>query len=99
MLCRRAGRRYCSSGDPQQLAHSQARALYDTHRALEYVRLRRPRVVIVENVKATTVVAPLTDMLLRITGYTWHGGVVDPWEALRIPMDRTRHFWLGVRTS
>ena len=61
---------------------------------LEYVRLRRPPVVVVENVDETSVVAPLTGLLSRLHGYDVEAGVLTPDEHAAAGIARTRHFWL-----
>lgn len=74
-----------------------ARSLLDCHRSLDYVRSRQPRAVLVENVAEASIVMPLTDMLLRIPGYTWHGGTLDSSTHFGIPMARKRYYWVGIR--
>ena len=37
------------------------------------------------------------DMLLRLPGYRWEMGPLDPRQVAGAPMARSRHFWLGFR--
>lgn len=65
--------------------------------SLGYVRTRRPKAVIVENVNEASVTGLLTGMLGRITGYEMESGVLDPQGTLGEPMARERRFWVLMR--
>jgi site-specific DNA-cytosine methylase len=68
-------------------------------KSLGYVRLRRPKVVVVENVCEASIVGPLTAMLERIEGYSLETGALDPRVVARAPMARMRQFWVLERES
>ena len=72
-----------------------ARAAADFDMSLDYVRRRKPRVVIVENVSESSAVLPLTWVLTSIPGYAWSTGVLDPYEDLGEPVRRERQYWVG----
>ena len=74
-----------------------AEAAADFDRSLDYVRRQGPKVVVVENVTASSVVLPITCMLASIPGYEWATGVLDPHVDLGEPVDRTRQFWVGLK--
>jgi len=65
-------------------------------RSLEYVRLSRPRVVIVENVAEPSMVGPMTGLLSRLEGYKLETSPLDPLTVARVPICRTRQFWVLV---
>jgi hypothetical protein len=65
--------------------------------ALGYVRLRRPRVVVVENVAEASAQGPITGLLSRIEGYTLEACVLGPQDAAGAPMARDRQFWILTR--
>ena len=67
--------------------------------SLEYVRRRRPRVILAENVCAEAVVKPLTAMLARLPGYQWETGRLDPREVAGARMARARQYWVGLRVD
>ena len=75
----------------------QRATLEDLWRSLEYVRRRRPAVVVLENVNQASIVGPLTAMLGRLDGYGLEAGVLDPRTTARAPMARERHFWVLTR--
>lgn len=76
----------------------QDKSLGDVFRCLAYVRLRRPRVVIVENVCESGVVGPVTGLLSRLVGYARvETSVLDPRDIARLPVARERQFWVLVR--
>ena len=77
-------------------AREQARALADTYAALDYARLARPKVVIVENVEAAELREHMDMMLLAIPGYAWRRATIDPREVGGFAA-RLRSFWVGVR--
>ena len=80
--------------DPSEEA--QATSMATAWRALEYVRRRRPTVVVVENVTNATVVPPMTGLLLRLERYRVWTAPLDPRQAADAPMARERQFWLLV---
>ena len=91
----------CQPFSPRNHERSRAkqlRALADTHAALDYVRIARPRAVIVENVNAPEVVQPIDGILGRIPGYAWLKAIVDPRD-LGAASARTRCFWVGTRVG
>ena len=71
-----------------------AASLGDIWVMLEYVRERRPPVVVVENVNETSIVAPLTGLLTRLEGYSVTGGVLTPQTHGAADIARERYYWL-----
>ena len=65
--------------------------------ALDYVRLARPRVVVVENVTVAGYVGPLTTIIGGIRGYEWLTCTLDPYRDLNEPVARLRQYWIGER--
>jgi hypothetical protein len=86
-----------SDANRQKSEESQMQSLSDMWKSLEYVRARRPRVVVVENVATRGVVEPLTGLLTRLEGYSVRRGVLRPQEAALSPIARKRYFWVLVR--
>ena len=78
---------------------AQAKALQDTSDALEYVRRRQPRAVVLENVDEPGVVPFVDDMLGKIEAYRWERVVIDPADHCGWPMHRRRAYWIGMRLS
>ena len=66
-------------------------------KALEYVRLKRPRVVVVENVAEASAQGPITGLLSRIEGYTLEVCALGPQLTAGAPMARDRQFWILTR--
>ena len=64
--------------------------------SLEYVRQRRPSIVIMENVSDSEAISAISSMVLAITFYTWHGGIIDTHRHCGLPMTRRRYFWVGT---
>ena len=77
--------------------HDQARALANTHAALDYVRLAQPRTVMVENVDVPELRGHMDMLLLGIPGYQWRRAIIDPREVGGFAA-RQRCYWVGVRT-
>jgi len=69
------------------------------HRSLDYVRVVRPKAVLIENVNAESVMRPLTAMVGRIGGYAWWAGVLSPETHAEDPMKRERFFIVGERLA
>ena len=63
--------------------------------ALEYVRLRRPPLVLIENVDDRDLAGAMEPILRAIPGYEWASQVVDPLVHAAVPVRRERRFWLG----
>ena len=76
---------------------AQAKALQDASDALEYVRRRQPRAVVLENVDEPGVVPFVDDMLGKIEQYRWERVVIDPADHCGWPMHRRRAYWIGMR--
>ena len=74
-----------------------AAAMEPLHLALRYVRVARPRAVLVEMVDEEVAVTPISAMLGGIAGYEWVRMAVCPWEHLGRPVRRPRSFWVGRR--
>ena len=68
-------------------------------RSLDYVRRRRPRVVIMENVNDQRLAERLGAILSRIRGYRWRRAVINPSQDLGSAMDRERAYWVGTLKS
>lgn len=66
-------------------------------KGLEYVRLRRPAIVVCENVDMVGVVGPLTGMFGRLPGYKIETAMLDPRSVAGAPIVRERRFWVLVR--
>ena len=80
-------------------AQTQHDALSGIWDSLEYVRLRRPKAVVVENVCEASVTGPLTGLLSRLKGYTLAEEELDPREVAHAPTARMRHFWVLTRVD
>ena len=78
-------------------ATSQHHSLGCVWESLAYVRERRPRVVIVENVSEPSMVEPMTGMLARIGGYSLETAELEPIDVVGAPVARRRRFWVMVR--
>ena len=76
--------------------HDQARSLANTHAALDYVRLARPRTVMAENVDVPELRGHMDMLLLGIPGYWWRRAIIDPREVGGFAA-RQRCYWIGVR--
>ena len=74
----------------------QASSIDSVSSSLEYVRLRRPRVVVVENVVKASIVPAVTGMLSRLAGYRLRTAPLGPSEAADAPTARQRQFWVLV---
>ena len=77
----------------------QAEALGEIWDGLEYVRRRRPRAVVMENVAEPALVGAVTGMLSRLEGYVLETGKVDPFATFGAPMVRERQYWVLTRTD
>ena len=64
---------------------------------MAYVRLQRPKVVVVENVNEPSSSGPITGLLCRLAGYSLETGVLDPREVAKMPIARERRYWILVR--
>ena len=71
-------------------------SLEDIDRGLDYVRNRKPRVVLMENVSTPWVVLGVNALVGEIRGYVWKAVRINPIKALGWPMGRVRHYWVGV---
>ena len=71
-------------------------SLEDISTAMDYIRNRKPRIVIVENVCTGWVALGITCLLGGIRGYTWKTTALDPLSDMGEPMSRERQFWVGV---
>ena len=74
-----------------------AAAFGEIDSSMDYVRLRKPRVVLVENVCDRLLGERMDAMLRRIGGYRWRCVVVNPSSDLGGAMDRERAYWVGTR--
>jgi hypothetical protein len=74
-----------------------AAAFGEIDSSMDYVRLRGPRVVLVENVCDRLLGERMDAMLRRIGGYRWRYVVVNPSSDLGGAMDRERAYWVGTR--
>ena len=72
-------------------------SLEDIDRALDYVRNRKPRVVLMENVSTPWVVLGVNALIGGIDDYVWEAARIDPTKALDWAMGRVRHYWVGKR--
>ena len=72
-----------------------AAAFVELDRSLDYVRLRRPRVVILENVCDPLLAERVNAAVSRIGGYRWRRIELSP-HVLGRAMERERAFWVGV---
>ena len=88
-----------SKRNHKRSAQTQHDALSGIWDSLEYVRLRRPKVVVVENVTEASVTGPLTGLLSRLKGYTLAEEELDPRDVAHAPTARTRHFWVLTRAD
>jgi hypothetical protein len=93
--CESYSKRNHSTGEAETTAQNMASA--KVWQALEYVRLKRPRVVVVENVAEASAQGPITGLLSRIEGYTLEACALGPQEAAGAPMARDRQFWILTR--
>ena len=75
----------------------QACSLQDTSDALDYVRLMRPRAVVIENVDEPSLILFVDDLVGGIDGYRWERVVIDPAVHSQWPMHRRRCYWIGMR--
>ena len=78
-------------------AGAQNMALDKVQRCLRYAALRRPKVVVMENVAEPDATGPITGLVSRLEGYVVEGGRLDPRTTAHAPMARERHFWLLTR--
>jgi hypothetical protein len=78
---------------------AQHMTLGDVWDSLEYVRLGRPRVVVVEKVSEPEATGPMTGLLSRLEGYRLRTGTLDPRTTTGVPVARTRQFWVLVRND
>ena len=86
-----------SKRNHSRTSESQNKSLIDIWKALEYVRLRAPRVVVMENVTEVSGTGPITGLLSRLEGYTMEKGELDPRTTALAPMARERSFWVLTR--
>ena len=70
-------------------------SLVDVYQSLDYVRLRSPDVVFVENVASARVVRPLSAMLSALVQYEWEMCVCDALDVGGGPTARKRCYWVG----
>ena len=75
-----------------------ATAFGEIDSSMDYVRLRKPRVVLVENVCDRLLGERMDAMLRRIGGYRWRYVVLNPSSDLGGAMDRERAYWVGTRS-
>ena len=75
-----------------------AAAFGEIDSSMDYVRLRKPRVVLVENVCDRLLGERMDAMLRRIGGYRWRYVVLNPSSDLGGAMDRERAYWVGTRS-
>ena len=87
----------CSRRNRHKSTGEQDRMLGTFWASLEYVRMRRPRVVIVENVHEASAVGPITGLLGRLKDYTMESDPLDPTTTARASVWRTRHYWVLTR--
>lgn len=78
---------------------AQNMALDRVQRCLRYVTLRRPKVVVMENVAEPDATGPITGLVSRLEGYAVEGGKLDPRTTAHAPMARERYFWILTRTD
>ena len=83
-----------SARNHHRTADGWASSLGDIWAMLGYVRMRKPRVVVVENVNQPSVVQPLTGLLGRLEGYDMRGAVLTPEGTAKARILRERHFWV-----
>jgi hypothetical protein len=93
--CESYSKRNHSTGAVESTAQNIATA--KVWQALEYVRLKRPRVVVVENVAEASAQGPITGLLSRVEGYTLEACALGPQFTAGAPMARDRQFWLLTR--
>ena len=93
--CESYSKRNHSTGVAEATAQNMATA--KVWQALEYVRLKRPRVVVVENVAEASAQGPITGLLSRVEGYTLEACALGPQDAVGAPMARDRQFWILTR--
>ena len=86
-----------SKRNHKRSATGQRISLEEFWESLEYVRVQRPRLVIVENVSEPSAVGPMTGLLARIEGYKMETGMLDPREVARMPVARERQYWVLER--
>ena len=78
----------------QRSATGQHSSLEEIWEALAYVRLRRPSVVVVENVDEPSVTEPLSGLLSRLEGYDVSTATLDPVSLVKAPIARARRYWV-----
>jgi hypothetical protein len=93
--CEAYSKRNHSTGSVEVTAQNMASS--KVWKALEYVSLKRPRVVVVENVAEASAQGPITGLLSRIEGYTLEACPLGPQLAAGAPMARDRQFWILTR--
>ena len=64
--------------------------------SLRYVREKRPRVVVMENVSEPEAIGPMTGLLSRLEGYRRRTAPLDPRTTAGAPTARERQFWVLV---
>ena len=69
----------------------------EVHAVLGFVRAKRARVVVLENVDEADGVGAIDTTLSAIAGYEWHSQRLCPHEHFGEPVRRARRFWVGVR--
>jgi hypothetical protein len=75
-------------------AATQEASLRNVWLSLDYVRARRPRVIVVENVCDASVAGPFTGLLSRLQDYRLETGALNPRDASGAPSSRDRQFWV-----
>ena len=90
----------CNAYSPRNHSRSLAAllaalSLFST--SLDYVRLRRPRLVIVENVTDASAVEGITGILMELADYHWVGGPVDTYTHVGLPMHRAGYLSRGLQ--
>ena len=75
-------------------AADQRVSLEDLWKSLEYVRLQKPTVVVVENVNEPSSIGPITGLLARLEGYRLESAMLDPRGVAKMPIARERRFWV-----
>ena len=75
-------------------AADQRVTLEDLWKSLEYVRLQKPSVVVVENVDEPSSTGPITGLLSRLDGYRLESAMLDPRGVAKMPIARERRFWV-----
>ena len=75
----------------------QIRSMAGAERALRYVSVRRPLLVIIENVSEDMVVAGIDELVSRLPSHVWRTQSLDALTHGGVPVRRKRHFWIGIR--